>query len=349
MTAPHVRVAPLQGGSPSAHMVRDLALPPKTPRHEAVFELVRAVAWASTLGRQPVADHTLTDRATAASAPLLGADMVQVRSTIVTAIEALELLGDLTMLPGGQWVCTPLHVIATDSASTDILISGRPLRALPAELRPHVHLAGPLRRIAQAASPGLHPLDTETWLRRPGGTLTEWTGRILNINLAEPDRNGLRTGHYALYLPGQSAPAAPQDKRWRPTDPSLVGRHLARVRSLTGVLDYQVVELRYGGVIGAKSIDTGTARRLMYGLDLAAGNPTQASLVPAPPPDKPGAPRGRAKTVTLKTTNPLPRAETRSLMLTSVRPHTRDWLLPAHYADGVPELAVLGVDVMSAV
>lgn len=334
MTRPAITVSTLST-SPRETIAQDLDLSPNANVRDVVFELIRAIAWSSTLGRQTIGEHTLADRATSAALPLLDGAHTRVRNDITTAIEALEAVGDLTLVRGGQWLCTPAHRVEMPNAQSDILVCGKPLRVLPVDLRRNLRLHGPVRRIAKSAESPLPFISATTWQRRPTSPLPEWTHALLEMpDLASPDTDVLATANYHFYLPTRSGRGTQQHARWHLTGTDLNGRYLSRVRSLTGSLAYQVVELDQGGVVGVKEIDTDTARRLMYGIDNRAGRPTQAVR------------RRDKEDVRLTTTNPLPHAEARMLYTSATRIDGRHWVLPADHAHECPELSDLCITVV---
>ncbi|MGX1770292.1 hypothetical protein ACWIE7_18675 [Dietzia sp. NPDC055343] len=107
------------------------------------------------------------------------------------------------------------------------------------------------------------------------------------------------------------------------------------------MLDHQIVRLEGGRVTAARSLGSDTARRLMYGLDLAGANPTRAQL-------RRGRSGNSSDVVTMKTFNPLPHAETRQLAAAAKRSREGEWDLPLEYASDVSALAGLGIEILTS-
>lgn len=337
MTTPHLEVVPVGNFGPKSVIWSELMVSRRAGLHSVVHEIVRAVAHASTAGGAPVTDHALLDRATAACEPVVDQAPVKVRALVFDAVEELEAMGDLAQLANGNWVCSPPYLVAADGAKGSLLIGGLPVRALASEIRSRVHIDGAARWIEQGSSTSLPVVGLDMWARDPGQPISEWAADVVNSDLRPPDTETVNTAHYRFYLPGNASRYASQDARWFPTSTNMSGRHLARVRSVTGRLEQQIVQLENGRVTAARSIDSDSARRLMYGLDRAGANPTRARLHRAT--------GGRASdVVTVKVTNPLPRAETRQLVAVAKQSRKGEWNLPLEYARGVPALVKLGIE-----
>lgn len=341
MTGPHLDVVPVEGASPEGVIAAELMLPQRTGRRALVFEIVRAVAYASTVGGAPVTDHTLLDRATAACESIIDETPVGVRAWVTDSVRELEALGDLAQLVNGNWVCTPPYFVENGSASGSLLIGGLPVRALAPEVRGRVRVDGAVRWVEQGTSFAIPVVELAMWKRGPGQPINEWTIDVLNSALRPPDSETVSTAQYRFYLPGNASSSASQDARWFPTSSTMNGRHLARVRSATGRLGHQIVELEGGRVTAARSLGSDTARRLMYGLDLAGANPTRAQLRRA-------AGGNTSEGVTLKVFNPLPHAETRQLAAAAKRSREGEWDLPLEYASDVSALAGLGIEILTS-
>lgn len=333
MTAPALQVGVLSGVTPRHRILHDLALPRSTPDAELVFELVRAVAWASTQGKIPVAGHVLANRATEALSAADTSASVNVRGIVEAAIDGLESIGDLADLGGGQWACVPTYAVTTPNSLPDLLISGLPSRVLEPALRQRLVAHGPSRRLASTGNVPTVPFAT--WTRRPQGALLEWTKRTLAGELRAVDPSATTTAQPVFYHSGLEGRGKPQDRRWRPPGSYLSGRHLARVTGLTGSVEYQLCELDRGHLISTSPCDSDTARRLMYGIDMSSGGATRAKV------------RSSDKEVTIHTTNPLPRGEARTLFALARRARTGEWVMPADYPLDCPVLGSLGIELIS--
>lgn len=341
MTEPHLDVSAVGDASHKSLITAELLLPQRSGRRALVCEIVRAVAHASTEGRTHVTDHALLDRATAACEPVVDEAPARVRELVADVVRELEALGDFAQLVNGNWVCTPPYIVDDGGASDSLLIAGLPVRALGPQIRGRVRVDGPVRRIEHGSLIDLPAVDLARWKRGPGQPIGDWMTGVLSSELGLPDRETVRTAHYRFYLPGDASTSASQDERWFPTNSAMNGRHLARVRSVTGTLDNQLVELEGGRVTAARSLGSDTARRLMYGLDLANANPTRAQLRRA-------SGGSASNLVTVKISNPLPHAETRQLVAAAVRSRQKEWDLPLEYISGIPALDGLGIAVFTS-
>ncbi|MDO1478365.1 hypothetical protein [Rhodococcus ruber] len=331
------RIEELPPGSAAQHVRTALGLPPVTPPAELSYELLRAVAWASTGGRVPVSTRTLLDRAVGLDAALHDGDVDATarRHLLRDRLEDLAAVGDLAPLPRGQWLAVPGCIVQLDAADPDgrLLVSGVPVRHLDTRLRNAVALDGArrvLNRRIRAADVGMPVLGFEDWARRPRRSLRDWTESLLADRLGATPED-VEVSALRFYVPAHAHPGARQSERWFGTDPRLEGRCLARADALGGWTQFFVVELRAGTVAGMREQDPHDVRRLMYGLDRNAGNPTVVRWVEA------------KHEVHLRPTSPLPYAETRVLTALADSRTDRGWVLTRHAGTIRRVLTELGV------
>lgn len=340
MTNPQVDIVTAAQTTAVRAIAAELMLPHWAGKREVLSEIVRAVTHASTRRAPSVPEHTLVDRATAVSGPIFRSRPAEVRRRVLEMVEELEGLGDLARLVNGNWVCAPPQVVGIDGAGRGLLISGFPLRALNPATRARSSSAGVLRRIDRLDDVDLPLVGLETWTRPRGAPIAEWTDFVMYSALGVSEKETVQTADYRFYLPGRADRNARQEARWFPTDSSLNGRYLARVRLLTGGVVYQVVELVDGRVTSARAISGDTARSLMYGLDWQSGNTTEALI-------RTTSAGGNTELVSLRVFNALPHAETRQLAAVAAHVFEKEWLLPREYSEGLPALSGLGMNVVT--
>lgn len=341
MSSPPLRAQPVGAAAARAAVLEALAMPPSAAEPELGYEVLRAVAWASTLGREPVHVRTLLDRAVDAHAaatldqPAPGDDVR--REALRSKLTELSRLGDVAELDGGRWISVP-GVVVQIADGPDLLVSGVPLRALPPGVRGAVEAHGAARLLTHrgtADTLGLPQVWFADWTRPPPGTLEEWTRAAL---AEQVPRSGAEVGQgLQLYSPSQARPGAYQPERWANPSAALDGVQLARRTVGTYWRVYSLVLVEAGSITGVREIDPLRARRLMYGLDLLAGNPTVAHWT------------ARGEDVELQLRNPLPAPEARALL--ALARHTtaatdsaaRTWLVRRHRSQVRRLLTGLGV------
>jgi hypothetical protein len=261
-------------------IARSLALQDLTDAESRRYEMLRAVAWASTEAETPVYIRTLLDRAVAVDRSLDN-DCSNVldgerRGTIRKQLDVLADLGDLAELGNGYWVSVPGVMVESETQEPDMLVSGVPLRLLNHAARDSITCAGPARHITNAALSGhlkLPKVGLWLWARRPDSDLSTWTSgfikasRITEGPLDDPE----------LYVPEAARPGSIQAIRWMPASKNLNGTYLYRHTVLNHWRVHGLAHVEAGRVTGTCEIDRDDARRLMYGFDLHADNPTRAT------------------------------------------------------------------------
>lgn len=339
MSPPVLRLRAISGRTAAEQLAEDLCVPPSASSNDTIFELVRAIAWASTRGQTPVSQGTLLDRATDASASLDDSTELDRRERLDAALYGLESSGDLAYLGRGQWLSSPGYVTDTESelAPQRFLVGGVPLRHLSAEQRACIVLQGPTRRIANSGADlcaQLPLVSFDAWTRKPADALALWTNEMMEIPLRQPVKGEVATSVFGFYRPGRAAIQAKQQDRWFSPDEHLHGRLLARETRINGSTDYAIVELDCGRMTGILPCGLDDARRLMYGLDQAQANPTRATW---------GTTGGQ--TIGLKLGSPLPQAETRRLLGIGGIVADGTWTIPAGNEVPVQVLEGLGIKV----
>lgn len=310
-------------------------------------ELLRVSLWSNwEAERRPVYVTRLMNAATRPLLPLAtlteeGAEPFH--NLLRSALEALEAIGDLVELPGGRWAPAPLRRVPMPRLDRSLLLGGPPTVQLPAPMRALVERAGVARFLPERALPTLISIDTlpeEEWLRLPSDDLRAWTQCVLRVANLEPAGNL----EVEVYAPGATTSGCDQYFRWRRSDSWLAdGRHLVRYRMRRGPNTHLIAELVRGRLeaVGPLSLGDGDLRRLMYGLDLVAGNPVRVLA------------ERRRKQWSLKLGSALPQAEQRLLLALGKelpRPdgkyYPQLWEIPSEYAQLVSSrLNKLGIQV----
>lgn len=299
------------------------------------YELLRAVAWASTRGQAPVSTRTLLDRAVTADAAVRRDPNDATRRRFLRdRLDDLAAVGDLAILGRGQWISAIGCLTGTAGADRDrFLVSGIPMRHFADELRATIALSGPTRIVTgniDAAAYGLPWVPVEDWSRIPRQALDEWTLALLE---GSPKAGNHRpsAGTTEFYVPDRAAPGATQERRWFAADAQLNGRYLARHRILGEWVDYSIIELDAGISVDHLQCDAQDVRRLMYGLDRKYHNPTIAGW---------HVDSGTAH-VTLQ--NRLPYAETRALILLAEPTSSTTWSVRHNVSEVHRLLTGLGI------
>jgi hypothetical protein len=141
------------------------------------------------------------------------------------------------------------------------------------------------------------------WVRWPQDSLAGWTRQVIDQALHALEESPELE---QVYTPGVAGISKSRGNlqyfRWAPSIQGLPdGRYLARGGSVGRVGGYQVIEVQRRKVVAARSVDFsgGDPRRLLYGLDAAAGWPTHVGVT------------RRGDDVIFRLENELPKAEHR--------------------------------------
>lgn len=338
MTASVLRLEPLDGRTAVEQVKRDLCVADSASSTDTVFELIRAIVWASTAGQMPVSQRVLLDRATEMSASLDDRHEVDRRKCLDAAMWTLEASGDLSYVGRGQWLSSPGFVTETNPESTShqFLVGGVPLRSLEPSDRQCLVLQGPTRRI-ETPGPDLFSdlprVPFHDWARAPASKLTEWTRGMIASPLRRTVKEEVASSVFAFYLPNRSQPQVCQRDRWFTPDEQLHGRFLARETRINGSADYAICELDRGRMIGIRGCTHDDAQRLTFGLDQQYGNATRANWF---------AMDDHVSRLNLE--NPLPKAETRRLLGVGGVVVDGAWLIPTGCDEPGAILKELGIE-----
>lgn len=252
-------------------------------------ECLRAALWASSNGGTTPVYIT---RLLGVAEPLLKPDPDFARSRsgkpgeTFSAVEILretlqemELTGDVSRLPHGYWLPSPLRVVHLKSLEHSLLIAGSPIWALPERLATCLDFNG-VTRFATGAVDGLPVESEQSWCRLPLEDLDKWTTRILaEAVLQEFDDPEIEFELYAAGVPGvPRSQDGFQVHRWTGTIAAFPdGRYLARQKLFRGRTHYAIAEISEGEIVRTGAFDgrDGGVRRLMYGIDLLAECPVR--------------------------------------------------------------------------
>jgi hypothetical protein len=194
----------------------------------------------------------------------------------------MELIGDVSRLPGGYWLPSPLRVVRLKALNYSLLIGGRPIWALPEPLPMRLDYSGATRFAAEGLG-GLPRESEESWCRLPKENVDKWAARILTqAALQDFDDPEVEFELYACGLPGvRRSQDGFQVHRWTGKITGLPDRrYLARQKLYRGRTHYAIVEIRNGKIVGTGGFDArdGGVRRLMYGIDLLAKCPVRVLM-----------------------------------------------------------------------
>lgn len=280
MSPAQLSLQPVDGRTAREEIARSLALQDQSDSESRRYEMLRAVTWASTHADTPVYIRTLLDRSVAVDKSLHpGSSEVsdsERRNLLRDQLDVLADLGDLAELGNGYWVSVPGVIVESETQEPDMLVSGIPLRALDHACRDSIKCTGAARHITDATLGGhlkLPKVGLWLWARRPDSDLSTWTSdfiktsRIFEGPLDDPE----------LYVPEAARPGSVQAIRWVPGRRHLNGTYLYRCTVLGHWRIHGLARVEAGRVTGTCEIDRDEARRLMYGFDLHAGNPTRAT------------------------------------------------------------------------
>lgn len=290
---------------------------------EGCFELLRSTVWSMATADSKA--HVNRVLGTALSAwqllsPRTNLSEEALRGELREALASLEDAGDLIELSGGYWAPAAVRLVKLPNGAGYFLVGGIPTALLLLEdgaiqfHGPHRHLATPTARIAAA----LPHEDLKSWAGLPELSLRDWSRTLLESLERTPYTPRTNDG-FEFYLPAKCKLGTSQFFRWSESAGDTTGTLLARRLRMYGAREYRLVDVSAGEIIRACDLLDVDVRRLMYALDLQAGNPVRARLV-----------RVRDQTEWLFTSE-LPRAEQRtfaafgSLRIPDERRFERRW------------------------
>ncbi len=244
-------------------------------------EVLRATLWAFwSTEQRPVYVTRLLGTASRMMLPWLqneGQNSPTIAEQLRSALEELEIIGDLAALPGGWWAPTPLRSVHLPTIGRHIILGGMPTRLLPVQLLEIIERSGVVR-LAQLhrlkSDLNIETITEQDWLRMPSSDLATWTRTVLDATeLAAAGDLSVE-----VYSPATALRGADQYHRWQPNVERLPdGLYLARQRKRRGGVAYYIVRIVAGRIdtLGTPVLGDGDVRRLMYGLDMLAGNPVR--------------------------------------------------------------------------
>lgn len=236
--------------------------------------LLRSCIWALSNVVEPV--HVLRVLNLALSISDCGGDVPQRRLDLRRLMEELCEVRDLVSLPAGRWLPAPTREVALPDSDERLLIGGLPTSAVPTDLRRHIVHHGPYRRVVGPALANALQLPREplaAWAGGPTQDLESWSEEILSAELS-PYQEYQDRSRFRVYAPELSTGSL-QIRRWVDRLGDLTGRYLARRERVFGTVEYRIIELARGTVVGTNDLRFSDARRLMYALDWRANKPIE--------------------------------------------------------------------------
>lgn len=314
-----LRIEQLGDGQAMRALSSSLGLSPDASPEDVTYEVLRAVAWASTRGRIPVSTRTLLDRAMDAHATSArdATDERALRRILRGRLDMLAAIGDLAPLGRGRWLSAPGCLVRLDDSDDLLLVSGIPLRQLNSTAT--ICSTGPTRTLDRRAADllDLPVIGLDDWSRIPRRPLAAWTRELL---ASAPTRGDFAADAYTTryYAPDLSDAHTSQQHRWMIRNARLSGVRVARANTFGRWTDYAVVGLDAGRVIDVRGVSLRDVRRLMYGLDQQYGRSTTATVTTLEAGTR------------LRLGSPLPNAETRALLAMGSLPESTGWMIPRH-------------------
>lgn len=256
---------------------------------EVMSESIRASLWA--LARSPDAEHPepvyVTRFLNAARRLIPMADPTdreeddKIAQGLRDTLIELELIGDLAPLQGGYWLPAPMRFVQLLNIDRWLMVGGVPTYLMSVSVRDKLEFSGAARLLSQEPASINLPSFTqskEDWCRQPIEPIDVWTSKIIENKKLKPYDN--LEQQFEFYAPGllnkRSSGHVYQYNRWENQIHRLPdNRYLSRYKASFGLVFHLIVEVKLGKVVASSPIDLPDAgvRRLMYGLDLAAGHP----------------------------------------------------------------------------
>jgi hypothetical protein len=208
-----------------------------------------------------------------------------------TTLERMYVLGDAADVGRGQWIATPIRIVALDGANDCMVLGSAPIAALKHSLGLPIACAGASRftGIKSLTKPEhravTHSMDD--WLG-PSTPLSAWTAQVLAIHDSRMEQShGLSVEQLELYAP-DILRSQQRTGRWLPT--GHVGRAIEGVRlcrprgafarsysrpHFLARFDFKdgALSLR-----SSASIEHELTLRLRFGLDLLLNSPRRISI-----------------------------------------------------------------------
>ena len=268
----------------AADAVRRHLLLDQCPAMETRFEILRSTVWSIATPSR----NAHINRVLGAALPTwrllserLATSDETLRTELRDALSTLQDTGDLVGLSGGYWAPATARLVELPDRSGNLIVGGVPSALLQLDSSaidvhgPHRHILVPPAELWVA----LPREDFNSWTRRPEThSLQEW-GREVFDTLERVAYTPNSADLFEFYLPGRARSGEPQFFRWCESAPNITGTVLARRRRLYGALEFRLVDVRAGQVVGACELHDIDVRRLMYALDLDENNPVRARCV----------------------------------------------------------------------
>lgn len=241
-------------------------------------EAIRSALWLLySAGKQPIFTSRLLH---AARKLLLPWQSDELTTTLRETLYEMRLNEEVAYIKGGYWLPAPLRVVPLDATQRWLLLGSYPSRLFTGTVRSALEWSGTIRLLTKppdqlGLSIPVYPLTQ--WLAIPSEDVGEWTKNILHqtplIKVSELQAE--------IYAPAYAASGAYQWSRWKSSSTALQdGRYLVREPSRFQSYDYYIAEIQSQKIIAVGSInpDLYDVRRIQYGLDMLAGNPTVARI-----------------------------------------------------------------------
>lgn len=193
-------------------------------------------------------------------------------------LEDLEQIGDVVSLPRGMWLPAPVRAVHLAWLRCWLLAGGLPTVRLPQAAQAACEWRGAARFLTQppeALNLAVPTLSSAEWLHAPEEDLAQWTRKTIESVKLDPlsGSEGFR-----FYAPGSRRFLSSRDNlqinRWHESVKVMRdGRCLFRNTTPFGAVRYGIAEIKAAAVVAAAYVELrdGGVRRLMYGLDAAAG------------------------------------------------------------------------------
>jgi len=260
---------------------RALAIGGACSPSEVRFEILRATIWGLAVSANRVHVNRILGSALSSWRLLSvrsAASNESLRAELREALSMLQDAGDAIESRGGYWAPATARFVRLPAGAGYLLVGGAPTALL--KLQHSVQYHGPYRHLAElpkelAGAVAIE--DLTSWARLPSRdvALQDWAQQSLS-SLERHPYAPTTADAFEFYMPGAAKPAIPQFKRWSESSGNTTGLLLARRIRLYGAREYRLVETRSGRIVSACDLYRFDVRRLMYALDLAAGNPVRA-------------------------------------------------------------------------
>lgn len=265
-------------------------------------------------------------------------------------LDQLETLGDVTELPRGRWLPTPLRCVHLEAIGKWLVVGGIPTSRLRALTGAKIEF-GDVARFVSTAPTALDVTvgtqSLEDWYRLPSKDLRTWAEGVITETKLLPFED--QETKFDFYTPGVRMGKAHssdlQYNRWESNGRALAsGRYLVRNFGRYDSARFAIASVERGAVVatGTPELGEGDVRRLMYGFDLLAGRPVRVEVA-----------QGKEK-ATFVLRNELPNPEKRLFIAlgrllpnADGRYYPRRWeIAQSHMLQAKQALETLGIEVI---